>query len=117
MKIIAGSLTELLCHMPYVNTRYEPKPLQFTLTNRHPVEGAMERFNRVIEENDLQLVWFSDSITRVAEFGDTVLLGKQTPGAPLAVSIGSSSKVEFAAAHWWLTHDVGLEVGSEQDPY
>jgi len=110
MSIVAGSLSELLCHMPYVRARYEPKPLKFTLTNRQPVEGAMDRFDRVIRENGLELVWFSTAMTRVAEFGETVLLAKQVPGTPLAVSIGSSNRIEFAAAHWWMTHDVGLEI-------
>ena len=71
----------------------------------------MERFDRVIRDNGLATLWFSSSLSRIVEFGDTVLLAKQIAGTPLAVSVGSSNKVEFAAAHWWLTHDVGLEAG------
>jgi hypothetical protein len=46
------------------------------------------------------------------EVGRTVVLAKQIPGSPLAVSADSSSRIEFAASHWWLTHDVGLEAGN-----
>ncbi|MFN7995749.1 MAG: hypothetical protein U0Q18_19215 [Bryobacteraceae bacterium] len=111
MTIVAGSLSELLCYMPYVQSRYEPKPLKFMFSNRQPVEGAMLRFDELVRNHDMQLQWFSTSMTRVVEFGQTVLLAKQTAGAPLAVGVGTSSEVEFAAAHWWLTHDVGLEAG------
>jgi hypothetical protein len=111
VEIICGSVSELLCYNPYLKARYQPKPFQLTITNKQLVDGAMERFNRVVAQNEMTTLWFSSPMTRVVEFGETVLLAKQIPETPLAVAIGSSSRVEFAAAHWWLTHDVGLEAG------
>ncbi len=111
LTVVSGSLTELLCYIPYVHTRYEPKPMKFMLSNRQPVPGAMQKFNQVVADNGMNLIWFSTAMTRVVEFGETVLLAKQTVGAPLAVSVASSNKTEFAAVHWWLTRNVGLEAG------
>ena len=112
VEVASGTLSELLCYMPYVKAKYDPKPLKFMLANRMPVQGAMERFDSVARDNGLATVWFSSSLIRIVEFGDTVLIGRQLAGSPLGVSIGSSSRIEFAAAHWWLTHDVGLEFGA-----
>lgn len=109
MRIVCGSLSELLCHGPYVKARYEPKPFQVTLTNTQVVDGAMERFTRMAAQNKMTRLWFSSPMTQVVEFGETVLLAKQIAGSPLAVSVGSSRQFEFAEAQWWLTHDVGLE--------
>jgi hypothetical protein len=112
METVCGTISELLCYMPYINAKYNPKPLKFMLADRMLVEGSMERFQRVARENDLNTVWFSSSLIQIVEFGDTVMIGRQTAGSPLGVSIGSSNKMEFAAAHWWLTHDVGLQMGA-----
>jgi hypothetical protein len=111
LQIGFGSISEILCYLPYVQARYNPKLLKFMLADHMPIEGSMERFQRVARDNDLSTVWFSSSLTQIVEFGDTVMIGRQAAGSPLGVSIGSSNKVEFAAAHWWLTHDVGLQAG------
>ena len=68
----------------------------------------MQKFNQVVADNGMNLIWFSTAMTRVVEFGETVC--HQTNGGRAAGSQrGLFNKTEFAAVHWWLTRNVGLE--------
>lgn len=108
MREIAGSVTELLCQPLYVRHRMAPKKHQVVLTAVEHDPRAMGRFRDLVEAEGLHLVFFSNHGTQVAELGQTVLLAKELPGAPLAVSIATDSSVELSAAQWWLTQRVGL---------
>ena len=46
LTVVSGSLTELLCYIPYVHTRYEPKPMKFMLSNRSPCQAPCRSSTR-----------------------------------------------------------------------
>ncbi|WP_437671970.1 hypothetical protein [Sorangium sp. So ce131] len=109
-QVVSGALSEWLCLPVFVRVRYQPRPFKATLAHAGPRDDAWPRFQAMVDENEMRLAWFSSDITKIVETGDSVIVAKRLPGAPLAVAVASSSRTEFAAIRWWLTRDVGLEL-------
>lgn len=109
-QLVSGALSEWLCLPALVRVRYEPKPFKATLAHAAPRDDAWPRFQAMVDENALPLVWFSNEFTKVIETSESVVVAKRVPSAPLAVAVASSSRTEFAAIRWWLTRDVDLEL-------
>ncbi len=108
IEVVAGSLAELICLPVLVRCRYQQLPFQMFVA--HPELGPEpgRRFDALVEENELSLLWFSNSLTRVVELEEGLILAQGLPHAPFSVSVATTSRVELAALKWWLIHEVGL---------
>ncbi|HYR28747.1 MAG TPA: SMI1/KNR4 family protein [Thermoanaerobaculia bacterium] len=109
IKPAAGSIAELICLPPTMQHRYEPMPLKALFVDPRNDDGAISRLQRTIGENELRTAWFSSAITQVVEMPSTVIIAQRRAPNAMGVVTGSTSRIELAAVHWWLTHDVGLE--------